>query len=179
MKNACPLTEKDIPDDNWECHLCIRDSNPQPNNEITGESSLPLIIAAFADASHCHGLTEKMLVLAKVHEMVLFLATFDFGYIFKDPVDLKEVRDYFKFVEKPMDLTTIHCNLINHRYSVEIKQRMIKKSIPAVQAEERLLSGVALAALKDLELIWHNCFTYNVIGSAIYRMGEFSVVRAG
>ena len=166
------LTEKDIPDDNWECHLCIRDSNPQPNNEITGESSLPLIIAAFADASHCHGLTEKMLVLAKVHEMVLFLATFDFGYIFKDPVDLKEVRDYFKFVEKPMDLTTIHCNLINHRYSVEIKQRMIKKSIPAVQAEERLLSGVALAALKDLELIWHNCFTYNVIGSAIYRMGE-------
>jgi len=34
----------------------------------------------------------------------------------------------------------------------------------------RGLSIAILSILKDIELIWHNCFTYNLEASAIYRM---------
>jgi hypothetical protein len=34
------------------------------------------------------------------------------------------------------------------------------------------INHVILAVLKDVELVWHNCFTYNEAGSAVYRMGQ-------
>jgi hypothetical protein len=164
------LTEDQIPDSDWECHLCVRDSSPQPNNDITGESHIGLIAASYTDVEHCDCFTEKLLTLAKIHELLAFLSVFDFGYMFKEPVNTKEVPDYIKIVKKPMDLSTIRANIVNGKYAKNAKKQLTKDKVPASQITERILNETALSALKDLELVYHNCFTYNVRGTAIYRM---------
>ena len=166
------LTEDQIPDSDWECHLCVRDSSPQPNNEITGESHVGLIAASYTDMQHCDLFTEKLLTLAKIHELLLFLCTFDFGYMFKNPVDTKQVPDYLRIVKKPMDLSTICANIVTGKYAKNAKKELTRDNAPASQVAGRVLDHVALSALQDLELMYHNCFTYNIRGTAIYRMAE-------
>ena len=166
------LEEDDIPDADWMCHLCVRDSSAQPNNDISGARTIGLITAAYTDVDHCEGYTEKLLTLSKIHELLAFLVEFDFGYMFKDPVNAKDVPDYNKIIKKPMDLGTIRGNLINLKYMKAAKRDLSKENIPESQMTARILDEIILFALKDLELIYHNCFTYTVRGTAVYRMAE-------
>ena len=166
------LDEDDIPDADWMCHLCVRDSSAQPNNYISGARTLGLITAAYTDIDHCEGFTEKLLTLSKIHELLAFLVEFDFGYMFKDPVNAKDVPDYTRIIKKPMDLGTIRGNLINLKYMKTVKRELSKENISESQMTARILDEIILSALKDVELIYHNCFTYNVRGTAVFRMAE-------
>ena len=166
------LDEDDIPDADWMCHLCVRDSSAQPNNDISGARTIGLITAAYTDIDHCEGFTEKLLTMSKIHELLAFLVEFDFGYMFKDPVNAKDVPDYTRIIKKPMDLGTIRGNLINLKYTKAAKRDLSTENIPESQMTARILDEIILSALKDLELIYHNCFTYNVRGTAVYRMAE-------
>jgi len=42
----------------------------------------------------------------------------------------------------------------------------------AMQKSEKALDDAIYYVLRDLELVWHNCFTYNEEGSAIYQMAQ-------
>jgi len=66
------------------------------------------------------------------------------------PVDWKKmgIYDYPQIVKKPMDLSTLKKNLQKRKY-------------------EYLEEFTA-----DLQLIWHNCKTYNQMGSEIYKQAE-------
>ena len=166
------LDEDDIPDSDWMCHLCVRDSSAQPNNDISGTRTLGLITAAYTGIDHCDGFTQKLLTISKVRELISLLVVFDFGYMFKDPVSVKDVPDYTRLVKKPMNLETIRSNLINLKYMKAVKKNLANEKISVSQMGARIMDEIIISALKDLELIYHNCFTYNVRGTAVYRMAE-------
>ncbi|XP_068426543.1 ATPase family AAA domain-containing protein 2-like isoform X2 [Clinocottus analis] len=56
---------------------------------------------------------------------------------FTKPVDLEEVRDYTEVIKKPMDLSTVLCNIDRHQYET-VKE-----------------------FLQDVDLIWQNALEYN------------------
>jgi hypothetical protein len=58
-----------------------------------------------------------------------------------------------------MDLGTIGAKLIKGDYSENYHRN-------------HSWDDVLVAVLKDIELVWHNCFTFNYEGSSIYRMAE-------
>jgi Bromodomain len=92
--------------------------------------------------------------------MLRMLMDYDFGDVFRSPVNCREFPSYNKIVSKPMDLGTISSCLEKGKYDC--------KSI----------EGVVLSILKDIELVWHNCFMFNVEGSAVYRMAIIHKRRA-
>eukprot|EP00957_Ditylum_brightwellii_P031400 2380524-Ditylum_brightwellii.AAC.1 len=42
----------------------------------------------------------------------------------------------------------------------------------AMQKSEKAVDDAIYYVLRDLKLVWHNCFTYNEEGSAIYQMAQ-------
>jgi hypothetical protein len=154
-------TEKDSKSSGrWECHVCRKENQGMDDDKVTGEKSLDLIGAAFLNAEvDNNGALESIRVLSMIHEMVEKLMDYDFGYMFRESVDVEQVAGYKEIVKKPMDLGTIGSKLINGGYSDHLKSR-------------QSWDDVVVAVLKDIELVWHNCFTFNYEGSAIYRMAD-------
>jgi hypothetical protein len=95
--------------------------------------------------------------------MLLRLVEYDFGYIFSEPVDTEQLPGYLKVVKTPMDLGTISNRLVNGAYK---------------ESDEGTLETVATKVLKDIELVWKNCYTFNVEGSSVYRMALVQERRA-
>jgi hypothetical protein len=58
-----------------------------------------------------------------------------------------------------MDLGTIATRIVNGDYAAKYRENLS-------------WDDVLVAVLKDIELVWHNCFTFNFDGSSIYRMAE-------
>jgi hypothetical protein len=143
----------------WECFVCRKEKEVTEDDLVTGVSSLDLVCAPFVDFKHSTGYDSSLQVLSMIHEMVLKLMDYDFGFLFREPVDCQSVPGYSALVKKPMDLGTIGAKLIKGDY---------------VEHYHRNLSwdDVLVAILQDVELVWHNCFTFNYEGSAIYRMAE-------
>jgi hypothetical protein len=124
---------------------------------------LDLILSAYkAHACADHSTDDQELIrirtLAIVHEMLGYLMNYSFGYAFREPVDCKLLPAYSKVIKNPMDLGTIASNIENGAYFR--------------CAVDNGMDEVLSAVLKDIELVWHNCFTFNFPGSAIYRMAE-------
>ena len=97
--------------------------------------------------------------------MLLKLMEYDFGYMFSKPVDCDAVPGYKDLVKHPMDLGTICEKLINGGYCKFLEER-------------NSFDDVITAVLKAIELVWHNCYTFNFDGSAIYRMADVQRRRA-
>ncbi len=93
---------------------------------------------------------QQMKVICTLREIVRFLMNYHFGEIFSVPVDLTEYSDYTDRVKKPMDLGTVLSQIDRGDFFME------KDSV--------------LSIIKDISLIWENCFVYNKKGSIIYRM---------
>jgi hypothetical protein len=142
----------------WECPACYSEKGELAVDLVTGQTSLQYICAAFAGTEAGEGYQQGLQVLSVIHEMVNKLIDYDFGETFGEPVDLM-IIGYKEMIKNPMDLGTIRDKLVNGAY-----------------VEHLSASGewdeVTLAVLKDIELVWHNCFTFNREGSAIYRMAE-------
>ncbi|CAB9499372.1 Nucleosome-remodeling factor subunit NURF301 [Seminavis robusta] len=145
----------------WECSVCRKEKGDLPEYILNGADSQPMISAEYG-ALKSETVTDNLTqidVLCKTHEMLEKLMHADFGALFAVPVDSKQVPDYPAIIKKPMDLGTIAARIINGSY---------KKYFEA----NRSWDDIHLAILKDIELVWHNCFHYNVEGSSIYRMAE-------
>ena len=143
----------------WECHVCRKESTNTDDDVVDGKDSLDLICAAFFEAEVDVEVLDKMRLLSMIHEMIKKLIDYDFGYMFGQPVEVEKVPGYKELVKNPMDLGTIGSKLINGEYS-----RIFKVG----QSWDELVGAI----LKDVELVWHNCFTFNYEGSAIYRMAD-------
>ena len=163
----------------WECPTCIQEKERLPQDVITGRGKfendqdsdkdcLAVVCEAFASVagSHAEGDIRAMKVLSILLEMVQHLMEYDFGYMFQEPVDIQALPEYATVVKQPMDLGTIADRLADGYYAELFD--------PEKKDWNRIISRV----LKDVELVWHNCFTFNFEGSAIFRMAEVCLRRA-
>lgn len=144
----------------WECPACVYERSEPAEDKIDGAKSLKQIASVYGPAEEDleKGSLDGLRVLSVIHEMLLRLMDYDFGYVFRDPVDPDQVPEYYKVVKKPMDLGTIESRLSSGDYA------RADGPVP--------LDHIPSLVLKDIELVWHNCFTFNFPGSAIYRMAE-------
>lgn len=143
----------------WECFVCRQEKESTDDDVVTGESSLDAVCASFVDFKHSEGIDACAHVLALIHATLLKLIDYDFGYLFRQPVDCKAVPGYKAIVKHPMDLGTIATRIVNGDYAAKYRENLS-------------WDDVLVAVLKDIELVWHNCFTFNFDGSSIYRMAE-------
>jgi Bromodomain len=157
--------QSDLP---WACPACTREKDGLPSDNICGSKSLPVICAAYDDFQKevDENCISNLRTMSIIHEMILELMDYDFGHIFRQPVNLELVPVYKNFVSEPMDLGTIASRLVNAKYHGRII------------GGKGSFEDVILAALKDIELVWHNCFVFNCEGSAVYRMAEVLRRRA-
>lgn len=156
----CLETDASSDESNWQCLVCRAEREGLAEYELTGTTSQAAICSAYCDlrSPYDDDLTELAL-LSKIHEMIGKLMESDFGFLFAEPVDSKANPDYPNMIRKPMDLGTIGSKLVNGGY---------KECFEA----NKSWSDIHLALLKDIELVWHNCFTFNVEGSAVYRSAQ-------
>lgn len=152
----------------WECVVCRHEKEELSKYKLDGKVSLTQICAAYDDVNSCVGKVEveRLKLLSILHEMLLALMDYDFGYMFREPVDVKAIEGYQKIVKSPMDLGTIAKKLINGHYRHD-------ESVMGSSPDDMIL-----AILKDIELVWHNCFLFNAEGNAIYRMADVLRQRA-
>jgi len=189
-------------DGSWNCPLCIRDSQVLESDLVDGErcmTALHPLISKFCQFEPNY--FAAFMTLCKIYEIVLRLMQFDFGNIFREPVDIASVPDYSDKISNPMDLGTISRKLVNGGYIVDISKEAenetsnlpseassinrteLKMDTVTTKNEHKEDDGkicvsiskinqIILRVLRDIELIWHNCFTYNEEDSAVYRMGQ-------
>jgi hypothetical protein len=150
----------DLSGDKWECPACRRESAGVAKEQMDGARVFTAMIECYSEnVETCSpNALKEVKILSIIYEMVQYLMSYDFGYMFSAPVDLEQVPIYSSIVKEPMDLGTIAERLMNGGYS-----RFV---------QENGLERVIVAALNDIELVWHNCFLFNAPGSAIYRMAE-------
>ena len=153
-------------EDPWKCPCCIKEERGEGIVTISGLNSLPGITISHAHHRKMFSTEDlrHLRVLSILHEILLDLLQFDFGNIFGTPVDVDNVEGYKETIKHPMDLGTIASNLLKGKYFPD--------SAPL------LLEDVAVAVLKDIELVWHNCMTFNFEGSAFYLMAQVQRRRA-
>jgi hypothetical protein len=148
----------------WRCIICEQESRGLEDDLIDEKASLDRILTSFHDKDVSSDEALKgMIVLSIIHQMLLKLIDYDFGFMFQRPVD--EVKGYRDIVKHPMDLGTICSKLLNGGYA-------------NILEAAKSFDDVVIAVLKDVELVWHNCFFFNFVGSAIYRMADVHRRRA-
>lgn len=167
-----PKESQDESSETWKCPACVeeRSGGTVEKDQLNGSKYYETIFAAAEDIYNEQ--TEDDLlsirVLSMVYEMLLILMDYDFGLLFRSPVDPKEVPAYPRIVKEPMDLGTIAFNIINGKYFSRCKDLQ----------PEKVFQQAILLVLKDVELVWHNCFVFNCEGSAVYRMAEVQQRKA-
>lgn len=150
----------------WECPSCRHEKGGLlPEDKIDGIASLPKIIDVYGGAKLEGNDLQVLSVLSLLDEMLQILISYDFGYMFRCPVDCTQIALYKTIVKNPMDLGTI-------------SKHLRKGPNPKGMYEKVSLADMPLAVLRDIELIWHNCFIFNVEGSVVYRMAEVQQRRA-
>jgi len=157
--------------DSWECPRCIIDEMVQEADTKIGDVSIDLVskvLRHLHKASNDDYFSGKVLILSKIHEMLLYLINFDFGYELKKTVDCITFPDYLNVVQRPIDLGSITARSFNGFYfkrSEECMNGMYRNDPTVTQ-----MDMVILEALKDIERVYHNCFLYNIEAFTLYRM---------
>lgn len=148
-------------DSKWECPSCVKDKTPQPEDKLFADESFAKVRKVYGTADlDC----DELRTVAILLQMLQLLIVYDFGYMFRAPVDCKAIPSYKTIVKHPMDLGTIGNNILEGKYKQTIDKFTLEKLV--------------IAVLKDIELVWHNCYIFNVEGSAVYRMAEVQKRRA-
>lgn len=154
------LQQDTIEETQWECPRCCKERDGLSEDKIDGRLSLTAICDAHRCATSTKDDLQNLKILSVLHDMLRLLMDYEFGYMFRSPVDFRQIPTYITIVDKPMDLGTISSNLLKGSYFNDS------------------LENIVLAVLKDIELVWHNCFIFNVEGSAVFRMAEVQKRRA-
>ena len=71
-----------------------------------------------------------------------------YANFFYDPVDVRQVPNYYKIIKSPMDLSSL-------------KKKLEQKEYPN-----------ATAFLQDWKLMMKNCVTFNPVGTMVYVAGQ-------
>ncbi|GLD94407.1 hypothetical protein PINS_up003018 [Pythium insidiosum] len=137
------MTEKDLPEGDWQCAECRKPS--------------------YFDAFQVT-VAEKTTVVSKCLQIIKCLKSHPFAKPFLFPVE--DVPDYTSIVKQPMDLSTIEQKLQHHRYLVNGSGTLQG----AGNGATKILHLGAFA--EDVRLIWHNCKLYNDDGSGIVRAAD-------
>lgn len=144
--------------DHWECFVCKNEKTETNEHVIDGKESMDLVGPAFLELDITD---ERALVgldvLCIIHQMLTNLIHYDFGNVFSKPVDESSVSGYQDIVKCPMDIGTICSKLTNGEFA-------------KLLSEAYTMDDLVTKVLNDIELIWRNCITFNVIGSAVSRM---------
>ncbi|KAJ0407455.1 hypothetical protein P43SY_004996 [Pythium insidiosum] len=137
------MTEKDLPEGDWQCAECRKPS--------------------YFDAFQVT-VAEKTTVVSKCLQIIKCLKSHPFAKPFLFPVE--DVPDYTSIVKQPMDLSTIEHKLQQQKYLVNGSGTLQG----AGNGSSRILHLGAFA--EDVRLIWHNCKLYNDDGSGIVRAAD-------
>eukprot|EP00977_Amphora_coffeiformis_P027824 scaffold34646_cov173-Amphora_coffeaeformis.AAC.30 len=147
----------------WECPSCRAEKAGLEEDKVDGTKSLAMISAAYGGSENGSDQERMLFLLATIHQMLLRLLEYDFGYMFSEPVDTTCFPEYLNIVKKPMDLGTISKKLLDGSYK---------------ETGEESLETIAIKALEDVDLVWKNCYLFNVEGSSVYRMALVQERRA-
>eukprot|EP00546_Thalassionema_frauenfeldii_P001064 CAMPEP_0178934892 /NCGR_PEP_ID=MMETSP0786-20121207/24173_1 /TAXON_ID=186022 /ORGANISM="Thalassionema frauenfeldii, Strain CCMP 1798" /LENGTH=1153 /DNA_ID=CAMNT_0020612841 /DNA_START=338 /DNA_END=3799 /DNA_ORIENTATION=+ len=169
-KSCVDKENRDSSENKWKCYVCHQEEAGFPEDKVTGnkeykdgKACLDIIFEAFAMIQSREIESEDYLkflrALGIILEMIRDLIQYDFGYMFKEPVDLDAVPHYSTIVKNPMDLGTLSLRLVNGHYA-------------KLYQEGHCIDDILVQVLNDVELIWHNCYTFNFEGSSIYRMAQ-------
>ena len=161
----------------WKCKLCENNENNLSDDIMEGEESNDVIHASFAPFMKLIPKHDKNLLnLTKIHEMLIFLLNYHFGYIFANPV---EIHNYQKVIMDPKDLGTIVLHLLNGNYYRNALLIFLKYNESRDASNEQskefpntVLDEVILCVVKDIEKVWRNCLQFNPKGSVLYRIGQ-------
>lgn len=140
LPSGSPDTEK------WKCHFCIKDESASEPERITWQSSY----IKLRSISSFPKIRKHKETICSLREIVIFLMRYHFGEVFSIPVDVQKHPDYLNVVREPMYLQKILTRLNNGFY---------------FSRDDCIFSIV-----QDVNIIWDNCFKYNIKGSLIYRM---------
>lgn len=147
----------------WECPSCCAEKAGLKEDKVDGEKSLNEVSAVYGGEEGQSAQGNMLLLLATIHQMVLRLMAYDFGYIFSEPVNTEQFPEYPNIVKKPMDLGTVSKKLLDGSYK---------------ESGEISLEDIAIKVLQDIDLVWKNCYLFNVEGSSVYRMALVQERRA-
>jgi hypothetical protein len=148
----------------WHCPQCEDDKKEKDSDKVSGEKFLKEISPIFQSFSNRDPeFKDKVLILSKLYGIILVLGSYDFGEIFAEPV--RGVPDYRIVVDQPMDFGTIKNRLMNQFYCSNAEVAWEKQDTKGPQAS--LMDHAIWLVLKDIELVWHNCFLYNRKGEII------------
>ena len=163
------MKKSDLPE-KWECPKCVEDGEVQKGDKILESKYFEKLVPIYGnlekDERDSQMFWQKITIVSIAVDIIDRLLENDFGYLFAEPVSVKEVPDYRKTIKKPMDLGTIKNNIVKGVY--------VKKLPHLNYNDGTSMERIALEVLKDIELVWHNCFLYNRDGK--YSMMELSNV---
>ena len=158
---AC-IDQSDVDEDSdekWLCPCCTKEGQGLPDETVDWSESLAATKAAYEDDDVQPGeaADTQLRILSMLMSAIPRLIKFDFGKMFAEPVDCNAIPTYRSIVKEPMDLGTISKKLASGAYRT---------------ISDESLNDAIIRVLRDIELVWHNCFTFNLEGSAVYRMAE-------
>jgi hypothetical protein len=88
-------------------------------------------------------------------------------FVFNSSVNYKEIPDYLKIVQTPMDYNTVIDRLESGIYADFIPSDDISR-----EKENSTMEAILVHVLCDIERVTHNCQLYNKKDSSIYRIGD-------
>mmetsp|Transcript_1562 Transcript_1562/g.3296 ORF Transcript_1562/g.3296 Transcript_1562/m.3296 type:complete len:606 (-) Transcript_1562:944-2761(-) len=148
----------DESDDEWICHVCKLKEHKNPVRDLAkGKAYFPKVKKLFSSWIK-DGNDKYFTILSRIAEITDRLMKYEFGYAFKEPVDLDDHAWYSDMVKIPMDLGTI--------------SKRLKEPGGYNALRHYSLFQIITAVLRDIQRVWENCLTYNKKNSAIYRMAE-------
>lgn len=128
----------------WTCTMCI------PDEELIIGTPLPheLELTNTVKRKAPHGLVDKEIMVCE--KILLKLFCLETSIVFHEPVP-KSVPNYHKIIHQPMDFGTI-------------KSKLCRGHGAHYNTVEEFIS--------DVQLVFHNCFTYNAPTSDVYEVGK-------
>ncbi len=156
------LSKSELPK-RWECPKCIKDGEVQEGDHIENSTNFNKLASLYRelekDEKEPNMFKPKVTIVSIAVDIINRLKNYDFGDVFAVPVNPEEVPDYLTVIKTPMDLGTIETNIINGVYL----KKLTHLDCNGCSKMER----IALEVLKDIELVWHNCWLYNAKGKFI------------
>ena len=157
----------------WRCPRCEDDKEEKESDKVSGQKFLKEISPFFQSyANSDPEFDQKVLILCKIYGIILVLRSYDFGEVFAEPVS-RGVLDYRIVVDQPMDFGTIKNRLTSKFYYSNAKAACEKEDKKSKKVS--LMDHAIWLVLKDIELIWHNCFLYNRKGKVSFSMSLYSL----
>ncbi|KAL7552957.1 hypothetical protein ACHAWF_016193 [Thalassiosira exigua] len=156
-----------LPND-WRCSRCKKDDVVAGGEEISQyQFGSKKIRAAHAEFKDCPDYGSCCTLLTNILDILNKLKSYDYGYVFSEPVDVDDVPNYLDVVKTPMDYGTICERLEGGNYVDLITSDDLSRD-----DENSTMEDILIHVLCDIERVHHNCRLYNKKGSSIYRIGD-------